>query len=208
MNKAGGHGVVLTILVTLLFLPEFMFVLASALNMMVWGYLFRKYFKHFLFRMKQRSQYWFWINVESLDKTYFDILRENNMPVRTKSKIDTHVYVPVCEREVPEAEQTQFTFKDLMHSEAVIVSDQLFGLSDTGAIDSLRAQTLSYKMMLKRMTGWKNLQDEHGEQIPFPSKDKALQALILDQLGNEVPEILSELERTFGSPDGKGRNDK
>lgn len=208
MNKQEGMKVVAAIFVTFLFLPEFMFLFLSVINYYLWDKVFRRRFNNRTFWLKQKSRYWFWREVESIDQTYLDILRELNMPLKTKSLIATHVYVPSSEKDLPETEQTQFYFKDLLHSEAVTVSDQLFGLSETGAIDSLRAQTLSYKMMLKRMTGWKNLLDENGNQIPFPAKDAQKLALVVDELANAAPEIVAELERTFGSPDGKGRNDQ
>jgi hypothetical protein len=208
MNKTGRHEVVKAILVTFLFLPELVFLFLSIINLMIWQYFFKKRFNYKFFWLKQRSRYWYWREVESLDRSYLNQLREFGMPIKTSSKIATHVYVPVSERELPESEQTQFMFKDLQHSEAVTVSDQLYGISAEGGLDSIRAQTLAAKMTLKRMTGWKNLLDEHGNQIPFPSGNLAKLSLIVDELANAAPEIVIELERTFGSVDGKGRTDQ
>lgn len=208
MNKQEGMRVVIAIFVTFLFLPELMFLFLSVINYYLWDKVFRRHFSYRTFWLKQKSRYWFWKEIESIDLTYLDTLREYNMPIKTKTQIATHVYVPSSEKDLPAEEQTQFTFKDLLHSEAVVVSDQLFGLSaETGAVDSLRAQTLTYKMMLKRLVGWKNLLDEHGNQIPFPSKDPAAVAQIVDELANAAPEIVAEMQRAFGSTDGKGRND-
>lgn len=127
------------------------------------------------------------------------------MPIKTKSKIETYRFSPAGELELPESERTVFLLKDLKHSEAVDVGDNLFGLSeDTGEVDRLRAQTLQYKMVLRRLVGWENLLDENGNQVKFPENRREL-ARIMDEVANAAPEVMQELERKFGSPTGKGQ---
>lgn len=128
------------------------------------------------------------------------------MPIKTSSKFETHRFVPADQRDLPAHEQTAFIFRDLKHSEAVDVGDNIFGIGDEGEVDRLKAQTLQLKMVVRRLVGWENLQDENGQQIRFPENRRRL-AEIMDDLANGAPEVMAEMQRAFGSVNGKGRTD-
>ncbi len=127
------------------------------------------------------------------------------MPIKTSSKFESHRFVPADQVDLPAADQTVFIFRDLKHSEAVDVGDNIFGIGDEGEVDRLKAQTLQLKMVLKRLVSWENLLDENGQQIRFPDNRRRL-AEIMDDLANGAPEVMAEMQRAFGSPTGKGRS--
>lgn len=126
------------------------------------------------------------------------------MPIKTKSKIEQHEYVPTCEKDTAPEEQTVFILKDLKHSESVEVSDNLWGLGDDGAVDRLRPQTLAHKMVLRRLVGWRNLFDENGNEIKFTTNKRELER-IMDEVALAAPDVMAELEQHFGLAGGVGK---
>ncbi len=206
MNREGRSGVYLAVLWTALFIPEFFFYLLAYINYRIWDRFYkmgklsiRRYW------LKNRAQVWFYREHESIEDNYLTTIGAN-MAIRTNSKIKTYRWSPSAEKDVPDHEKTVFLLKDLKHSEAVDVGDNLFGLDEiTGNVDRLRAQTLGLKMVLKRLTGWENLYDENGEPVKFPS-NKADLLRILDEIANAAPDVVNELTRAFGGADGKGQN--
>jgi hypothetical protein len=204
MNERRAASVSGTILTLLFFLPEFVFFLLAAANYSFWYRLYsRRKLNVRLYHYQNRSAVWFLREQESL--TEFLPLLGAKMPIKTSSKFESHRFVPADQVDLPAADQTVFIFRDLKHSEAVDVGDNIFGIGDEGEVDRLKAQTLQLKMVLKRLVSWENLLDENGQQIRFPDNRRRL-AEIMDDLANGAPEVMAEMQRAFGSPTGKGRS--
>jgi hypothetical protein len=110
---------------------------------------------------------------------------------------ETFKYVPVGDRELPEAERTTFVLRPLANSEvqamqnltsADPVSGQVYPNTGTRDLEAARAG----------LVGWENMRGATGEPIPMPKKKQVVLGTArdapTDEALNLIPkEVLDEL---------------
>ena len=101
-------------------------------------------------------------------------------------------YVPVSERELPVEKQTVILFEKLPRKRLVEERDRLVSLSERGRVEALRSSSVSHKITMLQLAGWRNLLDEEGNQIPFDKRSKEQMYDLLP------PQLQDELEEEFG----------
>lgn len=101
-------------------------------------------------------------------------------------------YVPASERELPVEKQTVILFEKLPRKRLVEERDRLVSLSERGRVEALRSSSVSHKITMLQLAGWRNLLDEEGNEIPFDKRNKEQMYDLLP------PSLQDELEDEFG----------
>jgi hypothetical protein len=101
-------------------------------------------------------------------------------------------YVPTSERELPVEKQTVILFEKLPRKRLVEERDRLVSLSERGRVEALRSSSVSHKITMLQLAGWRNLFDEEGNEIPFDKRSKEQMYDLLP------PSLQDELEDEFG----------
>lgn len=101
-------------------------------------------------------------------------------------------YVPVSERELPTEKQTVILLEKLPRRRLVEERDRLVSLSERGRVEALRSSSVSHKIAMLQLAGWRNLLDEEGNEIPFDKRNKEQMYDLLP------PSLQDELEEEFG----------
>lgn len=131
------------------------------------------------------------------------VLGEQKMAIVIKRVGEEVTYVPLNQRDLPEAEQAVFIFKKISRKKLASERDRTVGLSAGGRVESLRTASVGYHITVQQLHGWKNITDENGNTVAFDAANK-------EQMYELLPvEIQEELEAEFGGGVGsKVTNDE
>jgi hypothetical protein len=129
---------------------------------------------------------------EDLISSIVSFLQGEKMAITIQRPGTIVEYVPVSERELPVEKQTVILFEKLPRKRLVEERDRLVSLSERGRVEALRSSSVSHKITMLQLAGWRNLLDEEGNQIPFDKRSK-------EQMYDLLPPVLQdELEEEFG----------
>lgn len=110
--------------------------------------------------------------------------------LKSKTQVEVHSFVPSCELEqkevdgvmvdvTPEVERLVFKYRDLLPDETLTLSDGLYRMSNPGqGVDQIRPAQTALETVLLRLVGWKNLKDEDGNDVNFPSSKVKLKEIL------------------------------
>jgi hypothetical protein len=129
---------------------------------------------------------------ESLLSSIVSFLQGEKMAITIQRPGTIVEYVPVSERELPVEKQTVVLFEKLPRKRLVEERDRLVSLSERGRVEALRSSSVSHKITMLQLAGWRNLLDEEGNEIPFDKRNKEQMYDLLP------PSLQDELEDEFG----------
>ena len=100
-----------------------------------------------------------------------------------------HDYVPKCDRELPEAEQTVFSVSFLESEEVAKLRDGMYyegGMGKRRRV-AMKTGTFDQETLKKGLRGWRGLLDEEGNPVEFD------QSKIVKMIDRIPPEVRTEL---------------
>jgi hypothetical protein len=129
---------------------------------------------------------------EDLISSIVSFLQGEKMAITIQRPGTIVEYVPTSERELPVEKQTVILFEKLPRKRLVEERDRLVSLSERGRVEALRSSSVSHKITMLQLAGWRNLLDEEGNEIPFDKRNKEQMYDLLP------PSLQDELEDEFG----------
>lgn len=106
------------------------------------------------------------------------------------------IYVPKCDRDLPEEEQLKFKVRMLRARESAKFRDEIYEIKGLGKkrTERLRSGSHELRVLYACLEGWENFTDEDGKEIEF-KKRKGSEGDIIDNVDFIPDEIRAELAR-------------
>ena len=108
-------------------------------------------------------------------------------------------YVLKAERLLSLEEQTVFFLRPLTVGERALLLDQQFTFEQGSGIGAYRAGSMQLAIVRACLTGWKNLRNEEGDEVPFETTEKSVVVLgiprrvVTDECLALIADVMAEL---------------